>query len=361
MLCFSLRPLTWFLVVCYFNKVVERERGDRKREREGGGGGGRASKRERDEWRLFMKMATDWHVYEVEDTRTHAAGPRPINANRVNFCMNCASCVSRAFECPPLACTRNYYELAVQPGVARAFSLCSPLSLRSCAWLRSTLSLRSCAWLRSALSLRSCAPLNFVASLLWLRSASSLPDWSLNPQITPLRNFSLLWTSAGLKQKGRFRMVIQALLVTSSPGGSLPFCISKSSPCRAETCFFSVQSVSLFQSLSVTGGFALLVVLRPNFCHYYFSQKPHERSESGARKKRQGSSLAWLEWAASFKGHVRRTDSVLAWCFLDKRSITVDCWILKLFYPTDPRNTDRPTHESLRKHCPIFGKAYMFK
>ena len=35
--------------------------------------------------------------------------------------------------------------------------------------------------------------------------------------------------------------------------------------------------------------------------------------------------------------------------FLAIRLIRVDRWILKLFYPTDPRNTDRPTLESLRK------------
>ena len=31
------------------------------------------------------------------------AGPTPISANRMTFCRNCASRVSRAFECPPLA------------------------------------------------------------------------------------------------------------------------------------------------------------------------------------------------------------------------------------------------------------------
>ena len=31
------------------------------------------------------------------------AGPTPISANRATFCRNCASRVSRAFECPPLA------------------------------------------------------------------------------------------------------------------------------------------------------------------------------------------------------------------------------------------------------------------
>ena len=58
-------------------------------------------------WRLtdrYLKWGTLAHP------RPGRAGPRPISANRVNFCMNCTSRVSRAFECPPLACTRNYYE-----------------------------------------------------------------------------------------------------------------------------------------------------------------------------------------------------------------------------------------------------------
>ena len=83
--------------------------------------------------------------------------------------------------------------LAVQPGVARAFALRSFLLLRSCG------SAQFCHFAPEA-------PLNFVALLLWLRSAFSLPDRSLNPQITPLRNFILLWTSVGFK-KDRFRMV----------------------------------------------------------------------------------------------------------------------------------------------------------
>ena len=58
------------------------------------------------------------------------------------------------------------------------------------------------------------------------------------------------------------------------------FCFSGPdlSPCRAETCFFSLQSVPLFQLVSVTGGFALLVAVRPNFFHCNFSKKPCERS-----------------------------------------------------------------------------------
>ena len=67
----------------------------------------------RQQWRLFIKMATDWQVSEVGDTCTVTcgwAGPRLISANRVNFCMNCASRVSGILECPPIASARNYYE-----------------------------------------------------------------------------------------------------------------------------------------------------------------------------------------------------------------------------------------------------------
>ena len=35
------------------------------------------------------------------------AEPTPVSANRVTFCRNCASQVSCAFECPPLAFPRN--------------------------------------------------------------------------------------------------------------------------------------------------------------------------------------------------------------------------------------------------------------
>ena len=44
---------------------------------------------------------------------------------------------------------------------------------------------------------------------------------------------------------------------------------------------------------------------------------------------------------------------------IDKRGL-LD---FETFCPTDPRNTDRPTHEwkVCEKNCPIFGKAYMFK
>ena len=61
-------------------------------------------------WRLFIKMATDWQVSEVGDTCRPAAGPR--SRRSVNFCRNCASRVSRALECPPLAFAWNKYTLA---------------------------------------------------------------------------------------------------------------------------------------------------------------------------------------------------------------------------------------------------------
>ena len=78
------------------------------------------------------------------------------------------------------------------------------------------------------------APLNFVASLLtvapllWLRSASSIPDRSLNPQMTSLRSyflcFELLLASKKKKKKPFSNGKTPSLLVsTSSPGGSLPF------------------------------------------------------------------------------------------------------------------------------------------
>ena len=57
-------------------------------------------------WRLFIKMATDWQVSEVGDTFVWSE-VTAISANRANFCKNCASRVSRALECPPLAFARN--------------------------------------------------------------------------------------------------------------------------------------------------------------------------------------------------------------------------------------------------------------
>ena len=57
------------------------------------------------QWGLFIKMATDWQVSEVGDTCRAAAGPG--RRRSVTFCRNCASRVSRAFECPPLTFPRN--------------------------------------------------------------------------------------------------------------------------------------------------------------------------------------------------------------------------------------------------------------
>ena len=76
------------------------------------------------------------------------------------------------------------------------------------------------------------------------------------------------------------------------------------------------------------------------------------------RTQEKGKDIFWLERAGSFKERVRRT-YITAYA----GSLTNDRGLLgfETFYPTDPRNTDRPTHESLRKNCPIFGKAYMYK
>ena len=191
------------------------------------------------------------------------------------------------------------YEVTSCPA-RRCSGICAPLNfVASLLWLRSTLSLCSCAWLRSTLSLRSCAPLNFDASLLWLRSASSLPDRSLNPQIAPLRNFVPLWTSAGWK-KGRFRMAghklswLLPLLGAACPSVSPDLLLavrghaSSPDPCSLchsfSPCRWPAASLCWWASVS-------------NFFHCNFSQKPCERSGSGAKKKRQGSFLAWA-WAS---------------------------------------------------------------
>ena len=158
------------------------------------------------------------------------------------------------------------------------------------------------------------------------------------------------------------------LLVTSPPGGCLsgPYFLlfvrrRASSPCSLWH--------SVFQPLSVTGGFALLVALRPNFFHCNFIKKLCERSGLWARKKGKDFFPTWAscQLQRTCSSFVVRRSSYLQrmpvpWqtinklTILDKRSIRADCWILKLFYPTDPWNTDKLTHESLRKSCLIFGK-----
>ena len=107
-----------------------------------------------------------------------------------------------------------------------------------------------------------------LAPLLSLRSASS---WSITqPTDIPIANFVLLWTSVGFKNRaGRFRMVrhkpswLLPLLEVACP--ALLFLHIFSLPCADVLVWVSVQYVALFQPLSMTGGFALLVALRPNF------------------------------------------------------------------------------------------------
>ena len=112
-----------------------------------------------------------------------------------------------------------------------------------------------------------CAPLNFVASnsLLGLRTASSLPSRSLkqhNPMEKLCSALSLCWLKKNPFSNGKRHM----LPVTSSPGGSLPFCFLRSSSKvlalrgRASSLLHAVCVLS-FNPMSVTGRFALLVAV----------------------------------------------------------------------------------------------------
>ena len=146
------------------------------------------------------------------------------------------------------------------------------------------------------------APLNFVSSLLWLCSALPFPNRSLNAQITSLRNFVLLWTAVGLKKKRPFSngktytswLLLQASWLLSLLGARLPFCFSRSSPCRADTCFF-VSPCSLCHSFNPCRWPAASLCRWPSVQTSFIvtSQKPCERSGSWAQKKRQGPFLAW--------------------------------------------------------------------
>ena len=129
------------------------------------------------------------------------------------------------------------------------------------------------------------------------------------------------------------------------------------SPCRAETCMLlrvSVQCVSLFRPLSVTGGFAVLVAVREKFLHCNFSQKS-ERSWSSARKKMQECFL-FIAWAGC---QLQRGMFVVltAYAGFLGNDRYMDGSILKLFYRTYPRSTDRPTNEGLRKKLSDFRKS----
>ena len=93
------------------------------------------------------------------------------------------------------------------------------------------------------------APLNFVASLLWLRTASSLLGRSLK-QHNPMEKLRSAWSLCWLKKKPFSNGKRHMLPVTSSPGGSLQFCFLRSSSkaiaLRDVLLRVSVQSVSLF-------------------------------------------------------------------------------------------------------------------
>ena len=106
-----------------------------------------------------------------------------------------------------------------------------------------------------------CAPLNFVALLLWLRSASSFPDQSLKrlPIDYSIEKLCSALNFCFLQKRPFSNGKIHTLLVTSSPGGSLFFCFSRSSLCRAKTCFFTspCSPCLSFQPQWVTDGLVI--------------------------------------------------------------------------------------------------------
>ena len=186
-------------------------------------------------------------------------------ASKVSLLAIRNDCVARSYRFSvPLTCTRaiirqKVYSLAVHPGVVRAFAL------RFC---EAVAQLNFPFELRSTLSLYSRGSVG---------STSSLPDRPFNQQMTPSRNFVLLWACVRFK-KCRLWMVTNAP-AGFPPGGSLPFCFCRSSRCLAGTCSFasdvlhvsrrlcavcaSLSTSSL--GLQVTHGLALLVVRHPNF------------------------------------------------------------------------------------------------
>ena len=100
----------------------------------------------------------------------------------------------------------------------------------------------------------------------------------------------------------------------------------------------------------------------------HFSQTPCERSGSWARKKRQGSFLAWsgLICMSGPSASAERTcSSYLQRMCVSWETQSLDTWTVgfrNFFYPTDPRNNDRLTHaRKSAKKLSDFRKAYMFK
>ena len=189
--------------------------------------------------------------------------------------------------------------------------------------------------LRSTLSLRSCAPLNFDDSLLWLHSASSLPDRLLNTQITPLRNFDLLCTSAGLKKKAVFEWQDINAPRYSLRQPDLLFLQIFSLPC-GDVLLLRIRAVCVILSASVDAmGWRLRFAGGPPSQTFFIVTLARNRvNDRDWEQRRKGKDLFWLELeqAASFKGHVRRTFNVCrVYWFVDKRSIRVDCWIWNLF------------------------------
>ena len=142
--------------------------------------------------------------------------------------------------------------------------------------------------------------------------------------------------------------VRHTLLVTHSPGGSLPFWFLKPSPCHCKTCFFAsaCRPCLFFDPCRWLAG--SLCWWRLSSVQIFFHKKS-KWSCSWARKKRQGS---FRVWAASKGKFVVLT--AYAGSLGYDRSCAVRFWIF--FYPTDPRNTDRPNHGSCDKTVRVYKK-----
>ena len=149
------------------------------------------------------------------------------------------------------------------------------------------------------------------------------------------------------------------LLVTFSPGGSLPFCFSRSSSKvlalrRRASSRLPAVCVSLLTPCRWPAGSLCWWRLPSiqNFSHLTFAKKVSDCDREPGRKGIFLFELEQLQRACS-----------LYWQLILVPQLGydryVDGWILKLFYPTDPpRNTDRPTLESPRK-MPNFRKSLL--
>ena len=146
------------------------------------------------------------------------------------------------------------------------------------------------------------------------------------------------------------------LLVTSSPGGSLPLYFSRSSSKvlalrGAKTCFFA-SPCSLCVSLLVPCRW-----LPGSLCWWRLPSIQNFFHRNVCQKSKRWWQWAWKKGKFLFELQQLQRACSSYWQHIvvpQVRSIrekintwTVGFW--NFFYPTDPRNADRPTHERLRK------------